>query len=157
MKKLLFILAFIGCIPVFSQSYNWSGRLDLSEMSGTDTTIQPVLVGSGSKYTTDISGYGCSCTFEADSLTDTVSISLGGGNVLLSTGVYSYSQFASDSLPYDLIKANLLSVKNGDTVYIKDISLEPHVYTYSLPQVKVVKDVTDVTSILNWTCKFFKR
>jgi hypothetical protein len=155
MKKILFLFAFVPLI-LSGQSYVWHDSINAANVA-TDTVIQPMKVGESGSYSKNISGMGCTCTFIADDLTDTVAVNIGGSNYQVTSGNYAFSGFASDSLPYDLVKANLISVKNGDTSYIKTISLEPHIYGFKYSQIKVTFDATDNTSALSWYCLFYKR
>jgi hypothetical protein len=155
MKKIFFL---IGLIPImiFGQSYTWHDSINAADVT-TDTVIQPIKVGESGSYSKNIAGLGCSCTFKADNLTDTVIIDIGGSNYQITSRNYAFSGFVSDSLPYTIVKANLTSVKNGDTCYIKTFSMEPYVFGFKYPQIKVTFDATDNTSALTWDCLFYKR
>ncbi len=128
MKKIFFLLVLVPVI-ILGQTYTWHDSINAADVT-TDTIIQPGKVGESGSYSKNISGFGCTCTFEADYLIDTVTIDIGSSNYQISFGNYAFSGFVSDSLPYTIVKANLISVKNGDTCYIKTFSMEPYVFGF---------------------------
>lgn len=149
---MLSLVLFGAC--VYGQSITWSFSLDFSESNVSDTVLQPTDIAN-------ISGWVAKCMFDVEELTDTCSVDMGGSLKELNATTHrmAFNGLASDSLPYELIKADLIMIDNGDadTSYFKELSTEPQGWGNPIPAIKVHKDTSDHTSILTGKCNFYKK
>jgi hypothetical protein len=122
---LLFAIASYGQLQ-----YDWNFRLKLPHAG--DTVVQPPLT----SILPDISAYRWSVTVEGVGLNDSVIISIGGSNKMISatTGKYKFESFPSTVLPYTFIMdSTTRNTTNGTTTYQKTFPGKAVPYGFARP------------------------
>ena len=143
MKKLIFILVvLLSCHALQAQ---WKIEVDPAAIVADDTVILNY------ELPFDVSSYGYLVKVEIDP-TDTIEFSFGGP-------VFQeiYTEFASDSLPYEINQGNAININNGDTAYYKVFgsnTLNTGKYGFRVPAFKLWPMNADST--INIFFDFFK-